>query len=161
MASMSNVITKLQRISRSPYLTTFFRLILGVLFLYAGIEKIIHTEVFAITIQNYQLIPVSYTNLIAIVLPWLEFYCGLLLLLGWRHQMAAFWVTLMNIVFLIGLSSAYVRGLDIDCGCFGTGSSINLTRILEDFLLLAFSLHILFFPASLFALDNHLQRKQV
>ena len=152
---MNTLLNRIQVIRHSPYLTTVFRIILGVVFIYAGIEKISHADLFAVTIQNYQLIPISLTNLISIVLPWLEFYCGLLLLLGYWQHMAAAWAVLLNFVFLIALISAYWRGLNIECGCFGSDSSVNLTRILEDFLLLAFSLHVFIYPVSAFAIENH------
>jgi uncharacterized membrane protein YphA (DoxX/SURF4 family) len=143
---------------KSPYLTMLFRLILGFVFIYASLDKIADPEAFAAAVQNYQLAPVFLINLIAIFLPWLEFYCGVLLLLGWWHQPAAFWVGIMTIVFLIGLVSAYARGLDIDCGCFGSGNTVDLSRIIEDLFLLAFALHILIYPTSAFALENRTKK---
>jgi len=158
---MNKLFHRLVLIRKSPYLTSCLRLVLGTVFLYAASEKIARPEDFAVAIQNYQLIPLSLTNLSAMILPWLELYCGLLLLLGLWHQPAAFLTTVMNVVFLIALLSAYYRGLDIECGCFGSGSEVNLGRILEDLLLLAFSLHILFYPASFFALENRLPGKEL
>jgi len=152
--AMNSFLNKIQKLRHSPYLTTVFRIILGVIFIYAGLEKIGHADLFAVTIQNYQLVPISMTNLIAIFLPWLELYCGLLLLLGWWQRIAAAWAVLLNIIFLTALISAYWRGLDIVCGCFGSGTTVNMTRILEDLLLLALSLHIFIFPVSALAIEN-------
>ena len=100
------------------------------------------------------MIPDPMINLVAIILPWLELICGILLLTGFWHRSAAFIVSLMMIVFIIAISTAILRGLDIECGCFGSGTSANWTRILEDLFLLAFSLQILFFPKSIIALEN-------
>jgi putative oxidoreductase len=151
---MTKLINEGNKIRKSPHLTALFRLILGFVFIYASLDKIADPDAFAITIQNYQLVPLSITNLIAIFLPWLEFYCGILLLVGWWHQAAAFWVVLMTIVFLVSLISVYARGLDIDCGCFGSGSTVDLIRIIEDLFMLALSLHISFYPTSSFSLEN-------
>ena len=145
-------------ISRSPYLTTLFRMIIGLIFIYASLEKIAYPAYFAVSVQNYQLIPDYFTNIIAVVLPWLELYCGILVLIGYWHQAGAAIVSLLNIVFIMALTSAVFRGLDIDCGCYGAGSSVNISRIIEDLFLLSFSLHITLFPQSKFALENLLKR---
>ena len=129
-------------------------MIIGLIFIYASLEKIAYPAYFAVSVQNYQLIPDYFTNIIAVVLPWLELYCGILVLIGFWHKAGATIVSLLNIVFIITLTSAVFRGLDIDCGCYGAGSSVNISRIIEDLFLLAFSLHITLFPQSKFALEN-------
>ena len=143
----------------SPYVTTILRIFVGIVFIYASIEKIMSPAYFAGTIQNYQIIPETTINLVAIILPWLELICGILLLTGIWHQSAAFIVSSMMMIFIIALSSVILRGLDIECGCFGSGTSANWTRILEDLFLLAFSLQILFFPKSILALENSLSKE--
>ena len=74
---------------QSPTLTTILRLFLGLLFIYASIPKIADPAYFAAAVQNYQMIPDSLINVVAIILPWLEFVCGLLLLLGYWIRAAA------------------------------------------------------------------------
>jgi len=138
----------------SPYLTTTFRILVGLVFIYASIEKITSPAYFAGTIQNYQIIPDSMINIAAIILPWLELICGFLLITGLWHRSAAFIISLLMTIFILAIISAIIRGLDIECGCFGAGTSANWTRIIEDIFLLAFSLQILFFPKSTFALGN-------
>ena len=138
----------------SPYVTTILRIFIGFVFIYASIEKILDPAYFAGTIRNYQIVPDAITNLVAIILPWLELICGILLLAGFWHQTAAFILTLLMVAFIIAILSAIFRGLDIECGCFGSGSSANWTRIIEDLFLLSFSLQILFFPKSIIAIEN-------
>jgi uncharacterized membrane protein YphA (DoxX/SURF4 family) len=144
----------LKEIISSPYLTTIFRIIVGLVFIYASIDKISSPAYFAGTIQNYQIIPEFLMNIVAITLPWVELICGVLLLIGVWHRSAALILSLLMIVFIFAILSAIVRGLGIECGCFGAGTSANWTRIMEDIFLLAFSLQILFFPKSIFALEN-------
>jgi uncharacterized membrane protein YphA (DoxX/SURF4 family) len=133
--------------------------LVGLVFIYASIEKISSPAYFAGTIQNYQIIPDSMLNIVAITLPWLELVCGVLLLAGVWHRSAAFIISLLMIVFIIAILSAILRGLDIECGCFGSGTSADWTRIIEDLFLLAFSLHILFYPKSTLALENFYNKK--
>ena len=68
-------------------------------------------------------------------------------------------IAFLMIVFIIAISSAIFRGLDIECGCYGSATSADWTRIVEDFFLLAFSVYILFFPTSKFALENIIRIK--
>jgi len=152
--------TNINSFRESPYLTTTFRFILGAVFLYASYDKILDPGSFAIVVQNYQLIPMSLSNLVAIFLPWCELYCALFLLLGWWHKPAALLVSLMNFIFITALSLAYLRGLDIECGCFGTGSSVSIQRIVEDIILLALSLHIFSHPKSILAIENIFSKEQ-
>ena len=126
----------------------------GILFIYASIDKIADPAYFAGNIQNYQLIPLSLINISAITLPWLELLCGVLILTGVWHRSASLIITFLTIVFIIAISSAIFRGLDIECGCYGSATSADWTKIVEDFFLLAFSVYILFFPTSKLALEN-------
>jgi len=146
--------SKLESFQKAPYITTIFRIILGFVFLYASFDKILDPGSFAIAIQNYQLIPMSLSNMVAIFLPWCEFYCAIFLLIGWWHKPAALLVSIMNIIFIVALALAYLRGLNIDCGCFGTGSTVNIQRIVEDIILLLLSLHIFFNPKSKLTMEN-------
>ena len=54
----------------------------------------------------------------AIVLPWVELLCGLLLLAGFWSQTALLIVTGLLVGFVIATGQAWVRGIDIACGCF-------------------------------------------
>jgi len=94
-----------------PYLTTLLRIFLGLIFIYASLDKIFYPAYFAISIQNYQILPDSLINLVAVILPWLEFYCGIFLLFGFWHRAGAIIIAAMNVIFIIALTSAIFRGL--------------------------------------------------
>jgi putative oxidoreductase len=78
------------------------------------------TPDFALAIQHYQILAwPDLTMLLAVYLPWLEIITALALLTQ-RLRLGA--ITLfsgLTIVFLAALASAWHRGLDIACGCFG------------------------------------------
>ncbi|MBN2031813.1 MAG: DoxX family membrane protein [Deltaproteobacteria bacterium] len=96
------------------------RLILGFLFIYASIEKIIHPGQFAEVIHNYQILPDLLINPTAIILPWLELILGAFLLIGIWLPGAVFLTNLLLVLFLGAMVFNLTRGLDIHCGCFST-----------------------------------------
>ena len=114
------------------------RILLGGLFIYASQSKILDPAGFSRTVYHYKLLPVGAVNLVAITLPWVELLTGVLLVTGIRVRGAALVAALSLAGFLIGLTSAFARGLNIACGCFSaTGGRVNLEHILGDIALLA------------------------
>lgn len=127
---------------------TFLRLLVGGVFIYAGFAKAASPQPFAESIAAFDLAPVAWSNVLALSLPPLESLIGGLLLSGWRTRTAAFCALVLTIIFLIAIVSAIIRGLPVDCGCFGFSASrlspairlwIDLGR---DVLLLAATLAI-------------------
>ena len=101
------------------------RFILGVVFIYAAISKIHSPEDFADTIAAYQILPASVINLLALGLPLFELVCGLLVLSGFYMRIGALGIFGMLSVFTGALGVALLRGLSIDCGCFGAHSWLD------------------------------------
>lgn len=94
------------------------RLGLGAVFVYAGALKSQDVTVFAGDIANYKILPYSLNYLVAATLPYVEVLAGVFLLANRKVRPAALLIGALNVVFMIALASAMVRGLDIDCGCF-------------------------------------------
>jgi uncharacterized membrane protein YphA (DoxX/SURF4 family) len=115
------------------------RIALGALFIYAGVLKVVHPLDFQQAIENYRLLPRFATLPLAFYLPWLEIICGLALVFGRSLRAAAGIVAALCIVFLVALIQAWLRGLDIQCGCFGSAPETGglLWPVLRDLLLLA------------------------
>ena len=97
------------------------RIALGLVFVYAGILKIIDPVAFAGSVAAYKILPYGLNYLVAAILPWVEVVCGTLLIAGYRVRASACIIIAMNLVFMIALASTIVRGLNIDCGCFRQG----------------------------------------
>jgi uncharacterized membrane protein YphA (DoxX/SURF4 family) len=96
------------------------RLLVGALFIYAASSKIGDPMKFAEEVRAYELAPVMMTNAIAITLPWLELFAGALLVIGlWRAE-ARLLIFLLVVAFTFGKISVEVRGMDINCGCWGS-----------------------------------------
>jgi uncharacterized membrane protein YphA (DoxX/SURF4 family) len=98
------------------------RLILAGIFIYASLDKIAHPAAFADDVYNYQILPDALINLTALVLPWLELFLGLCLLTGIWLSGAVLAANGLLVAFLAALGFNLARGLDINCGCFSTGS---------------------------------------
>jgi uncharacterized membrane protein YphA (DoxX/SURF4 family) len=112
-----------RKVIDNDLLTLVSRLIVGGMFIYAALYKIIEPGSFAKSIWYYHLIPGDLINLMAIVLPWLEIIAGVALIMGIFYRGAVLWVNLMMVVFIIALITTISRGINIDCGCFKAASS--------------------------------------
>ena len=125
------------------------RLILGVVFIYASFDKILHPALFAKIVYNYQILPDGLINSTALVLPWLEFIMGIFLIIGLWMPGTVVLSNILLVSYLGALLFNLARGLDISCGCFSTSteSSINMWYVLRDasFLLLSVCLFFVVF----------------
>jgi len=103
-------------------ITSAGRIVLAAVFLYAGGLKALDPAGFALSIDNYQLLPYPAAAALALYLPWLELGSGLAVL--WpRIRTGALAVLLgLGLVFSGVIASAWLRSLDISCGCFGDGA---------------------------------------
>jgi uncharacterized membrane protein YphA (DoxX/SURF4 family) len=86
-----------------------------------GTGKLAHPSSFVKSIHTYKMVPQRLVFPMAMYLPWFELTVGLTLLLGlWRRE--ALWMALaLCAVFLAANLTAMARGLEVDCGCFGSG----------------------------------------
>ena len=101
------------------------RLVLGGIFAFAATEKILDPAAFARDIDHYRLLPFPLTIVFGLYLPWLELICGIGVLLHWRERAALLLTMAMCGVFCAALVSAWSRGLDINCGCFGHSTAVS------------------------------------
>jgi putative oxidoreductase len=95
------------------------RFLIAALFLFAAATKLFDPSSFAQQIANYQLTPWPATAALAVFLPALELCVGICLLVGRWESGALIWLATLLIIFSGALLSAIVRGLSIDCSCFG------------------------------------------
>jgi uncharacterized membrane protein YphA (DoxX/SURF4 family) len=98
----------------------------GLVLAWAGLAKIGDPQAFAEQVHNFRILPVALENLAAMTLPWVEVVASLALLLGVRSRAAAVLATALLAVFTVAVLAAIYRGLDIECGCFGTSDSTHV-----------------------------------
>jgi uncharacterized membrane protein YphA (DoxX/SURF4 family) len=110
------------------------RIALGLVLLAAALAKIGQPAAFATQIHHYHAIPVAPEHLLAVILPWVELLAGLALVTGMRARAGAWLGLAMMVVFTLAVAQAMARGLNFECGCFGTGDAtrVGLKKLLEN-----------------------------
>lgn len=120
---------------QNPWIELGARLFVGLVFIYAGLPKLLEPCEFARSIYAYDLFPASLINVSAIITPWFEVVAGLFLILGIYRRGAAAIITGMLGMFLLLLTITFIRGVNFDCGCFA--GSKDLCKYLADRMCLA------------------------
>lgn len=146
-----------------PLLIALLRVAIGVVFIVASLDKIQNPEAFATTIANYRILPYTFVNGIAIVLPWLEIITGTLLVLGVWIRAGTIIVLGLLLVFSIAISQALARGLDISCGCFTTNpvaERMSFWTLVWDLLWLCWGILILLFDRGHYSLLKFLSTRK-
>lgn len=112
--------------------------VIGGLFIYAGVVKVLDPVGFAGDIDNYKTLPWPIGVRLAFYLPWLEILCGLALITRYLYRGGLFILTVLMTIFIVATIVAKARGLDISCGCFGHASQYLsfAWHLALDFLLL-------------------------
>jgi len=109
------------------------RIVIGVILIYAGVNKSSNPNEFASAIDNYHLLPFGSENLVAIIMPWIEILAGIGLILGIYVNGSALIAFVMFGIFIIAIASALVRGYNIECGCgIKAGDMVGIDKILEN-----------------------------
>ena len=122
-----------------------FRVVLGGLFVYAGAVKALDPLDFAQNIRNYRLVGQELSFLAAVILPWVEILAGAFLIAGAWKRGAALVITGLLVFFIVLTLVTMARGLDVDCGCFGSLSrKSGWGVVLEDLGMLSLGLCIFF-----------------
>lgn len=139
-----------QNCGKSSRFSCFFhycvRFILGIIFIYASYDKILHPEAFAKIVYNYQLLPDVLINITAIFLPWLEFVTGVVLITGLWLPGAVIITNFLLVSYLGALLFNMARGLDINCGCFSSTlkeSTNQIWPVFRDISFLFLSIYLL------------------
>jgi uncharacterized membrane protein YphA (DoxX/SURF4 family) len=146
--------------SAAYWISTGARLVLGGVFLVAGALKVIDPQSSVAAVRAYKLLPASMETMVGWGLPFAEIALGLLLLVGIATRAVAAAMAILLLVFIFAVASAWVRGLSIDCGCFGGGGEVAPgqtaygTELVRDVGLLLLALWLVWQPRSRFALDG-------
>jgi len=122
------------KVISNKYLLLIFRLFLGFIFVYAAITKISDPESFSQSVYNYKLLPLFLVNILAVLFPWIELVTGILLIFGISVKENSAILSVLLVIFITAIVISLFRGLDIDCGCFGTvdGAKVGIVKILEN-----------------------------
>ena len=111
-----------------------FRIIVGGIFFYAGFLKINDLQLFELSIRNYQILNDPWVGILAMTLPPLEIILGISILIKFLYQGALLIACMTMSVFIASLLSLLARNIDINCGCLGLNTSVQI-QIMIDILI--------------------------
>lgn len=160
---MNKFITKFTSAKYQPWLTLAFRLILGGVLLVAGALKVSDPYSSATSVRAYQILPVDLANFLGFILPFAEVVIGIFLIVGIWVRLNAIAGGALMVMFIIAIGQAWIRGISLDCGCFGKGGLLetdelpvwNYTiEIARDIVLAVFAFYIYRFPKGKLGLDK-------
>jgi putative oxidoreductase len=128
------------------------RFVLGAVFLLAGVMKIAHLGDFFSDLLSFRVpFPEMFLRIVAVDLPWLEVLAGFGLILNVWPETIRPVVSVLCLVFVLMLGQAVLRGLDLNCGCFGSVGSGWFERpdvaLVRASLLFAASLYLAAVPS--------------
>ena len=148
------------------WLVLVARLVVGGVWIVAGALKIPDPASSVQAVRAYRLLPEAIVPTVGQLLPVVEVVVGLALVVGLLTRTMAVASAVLFVAFIIGIASAWARGLTIDCGCFGGGgydpdaAEKYPWEIARDVALLAGSVFVAAFGhRSRWALDHVLFRR--
>lgn len=148
-----------------PWVGTLVRLGLATVWLLAGGLKINDLAASARAVNAYRLLPYDAAAVVGSALPLVELALGLLLLVGLATRLTAILSSVLLLVFIAAISSAWARGLTIECGCFNQGGELAAGQspnygpeVLRDLGFLILAGFLLVWPRTRVSIDGWLAR---
>jgi uncharacterized membrane protein YphA (DoxX/SURF4 family) len=113
------------------------QLLFGAVFLWSGLIKVKDPLSFADAVRNFRIVGDPFAVLVAMWIPWVEIFAGVAVMFDrWKLAGATILVGAV-FAFTAAVLSAWARGLDISCGCFGEEVAVNYpVKVLQNILLI-------------------------
>ena len=108
------------------------RIVVGGLFLYAASTKLPDMATFAGEVANYRMLPATAVPFVAALVVGVEVVAGIALVVGVFARPAAIAISALMVVFIVGLTQALLRGIDLRCGCFGGDDVATWWTVVRD-----------------------------
>ena len=115
----------MEKVNYQHLFLLLLRLVLTGVFVLAALPKIKDPVAFAGSVNAFQVVGPGLSNWIALILPWLELIIGMGLLIPQIRTSSSILIASLLAVFITLHASAWIRGLEISCGCFGAKSSLE------------------------------------
>jgi uncharacterized membrane protein YphA (DoxX/SURF4 family) len=148
--------TSSPKLSMGLMLQTLLRVACGTLLIYASLDKLGDAAKFLKVIENYHVLPRDLLPLAAVVMPWLEFFTGVCLALGFKWRGAAFLFCFLMGIYTLALAWNFSQGVEMNCGCFAMDATEKLTgwTVLRDMIFLSLGLIVLCAKQTYAAIDK-------
>jgi putative oxidoreductase len=125
---------------------TVLRVVCGLLLTGASLDKVGDPDVFVKIIRTcYDVLPASLVPIAAVVIPWLEFFTGVCLLVGIRWRAAALIFCALMMVYTPVVTWDLLHSVDCNCGCFqmDSGEKMSWLTVSRDILFLGMGFIVL------------------
>jgi len=134
------------------------RVVLGLIFVVAGVSKVGHAAEFAQQIAAFRLLPQPVIAPMALLLPFLEILLGGYLVIALFTRVSAWIAAALLLVFDAAIASAVVRGMTLNCGCFGTNDTTVTTwaEVARDAIFVLLAVLVALRPPGMLALDRRI-----
>ncbi|MEW6102651.1 MAG: MauE/DoxX family redox-associated membrane protein [bacterium] len=136
----------------------FIRILIGGLFIYSSIPKIIDPIGFAMSIENYRILPVFLIKPAAFFLSFSLLLAGIALIIGFWTRIAIILAQILLVIFISALFSTIIRGIDIECGCFKGAKFKAKATFIFDIILFCLSFVVLFAKNIPFSIDKLIEK---
>jgi len=139
-----------------PWIGLAIRLTAAAIWLVAGTAKLADLAQFHAQVGAYKLLPHALEAPFAYTLPLVEVSLGIYLAVGLFVRPAAILACALMVIFVVAMTQAAVRGLSLDCGCFGSlaAQRVGPGAILRDAALGLPSLVMALWPARFLSVDR-------
>ena len=97
---------------------------LSLLFAYAAYEKLLDRSALATSMTHYRVLPDALIGWAAAAVPTFEAVVAVGLVTPWLHRGSALMCAVMLWIFALAMAQARLRGIDLECGCFGADSAV-------------------------------------
>ena len=123
--------------NRRDWFHLILRLVIGGIFIYAAVPKILSPQEFYLDILGYDIVEGLPAKLAALLLPWIELLAAIGVIFGvWYMASLRIFQGLLAF-FTILLIVTLIRGITADCGCFGSaGGQVTWGHVFGDIVLL-------------------------
>ena len=146
-------------------LSFVFRIIIGGIFLISGLAKISDPIRFILTLREFRLFPEIIVPFAAIYLPWLEFILGLFILLGILYRTSSLILACLNLSFTLAILSLIIRGIEVDCGCFGLLADMlklpdmaDMKAVIRNLIFIGISIYIFRTEKTAISLEGYIRK---
>lgn len=134
-----------------PAIGGLCRLLIGGIFIYTALPKLLRPDDFARLVSGYRFLDPGIVNLAGITMPWIELVAGAFLVIGIIPRSSALVIASLLATFMLAGALALLRGLQISCGCFFPlmgDHTLGWDLLARDAVLLLVTLQPLIWPSS-------------
>jgi len=160
MIGVQKLLLRMWEALQNRYVILVCRLGVGITFIISGAGKLPEGSAFVAEVEKYRLLPDALAQAYGSALPWVEIVVGSLLILGLFSRFTAGIGFLIALSLVIANSVVLYRGLNLECGCFGSLAQFQ-TRdaIIIDSVILIMAFLILIRNVNFLSLDFIIFRK--